>query len=798
VSGPDHPKTANLLSNLGNTYRVLGDYAQAEQLHKRALAIFEKTLGPDHPWTAVSLDALGATYQDTGAYSMAATTYERAVAILQHNFGLENAHTVSTISSLASIYHLMGDNEKAEPLLLQSLSLHEKLFGTDNSAFQLAALGDFYADMGAFVKAEPYYVRALGTRQHLLGVDNPLTAASLYALGSLYANTGQLAKSEALHLQALSIRERTFSYGNPQVIKSVYALASLSWRNGSTTKALQLFTKAQAMEAKNAEHFLVTNTEVRRRAYLQTHNSDVFKLVTFSVMQPTREGIALGLTSVLQYKGRLLDESTDNSARLRNSMNATDHRALGQLTEVATRLSNLTYQPDALSPVEYKQKMDLLLQRQETLEAELAKSSSEFRTQATPITVTRVRGAIPKDAAVVEWFRYTPFDPKAPSTTAPIKSRYVAYVVKRDTDPEVIDIGEAQAIESLVQNFRSAASDSRRTDIKMHAMALSEKLTKPLRPYLSGINHLLVSPDGALNLVPVAALLDEGGEYLAKRYEISYLTSGRDLLNIDAKTNSGGDAVVIADPEFGASTNTFAQASSHVQSQRSIDLDRGGLIFRPLANTALEAQELKRLLNLKASNVLLQSQATEFNVKHLHAPRILHIASHGFFLNDQELTNELKKRITSLPEAPIGENPLLRSGIALADANTRHSGKTDDGILTALEVAQLDLHGTELVVLSACDSGVGDVQNGEGVYGLRRSLVLAGAQTQITSLWKVSDEATRMLMIDYYQRLLHGEGRSVALLHAQQSMIASPNFSHPYYWASFIPLGNWLPLATQQ
>jgi CHAT domain-containing protein len=143
---------------------------------------------------------------------------------------------------------------------------------------------------------------------------------------------------------------------------------------------------------------------------------------------------------------------------------------------------------------------------------------------------------------------------------------------------------------------------------------------------------------------------------------------------------------------------------------------------------------------------------------------------------------------------PIAENPLLRSGIAMSGANVRQSGANDDGILTALEVAQLDLQGTELVVLSACDTGMGEVHNGEGVYGLRRALVIAGAQTQVTSLWKVSDEATRILMLNYYERLLKGEGRSAALRNAQLAMLASSDFSDPYYWASFISIGNRTPL----
>jgi CHAT domain-containing protein len=211
----------------------------------------------------------------------------------------------------------------------------------------------------------------------------------------------------------------------------------------------------------------------------------------------------------------------------------------------------------------------------------------------------------------------------------------------------------------------------------------------------------------------------------------------------------------------------------------------------------LEAQDLKTLLKLDAVNVLLHRDASETQLKRLKSPRILHIASHGFFLSDQQLTEALAKR-RGLSSAPLAatENPLLRSGIALAGANERSSGE-DDGILTALEATQLDLSGTELVVLSACDSGVGEVQNGEGVYGLRRAFALAGAQTQVNSLWKVSDEDTRTLMVDYYRRLLQGEGRSAALRSAQRAMAAKPALSHPYYWASFIPIGDWSPLPSR-
>jgi CHAT domain-containing protein len=315
----------------------------------------------------------------------------------------------------------------------------------------------------------------------------------------------------------------------------------------------------------------------------------------------------------------------------------------------------------------------------------------------------------------------------------------------------------------------------------------------PLRAQLPGVEHLLLSPDGELNLVPMAALLDEKGAYLMERFDVSYLTSGRDLLRVGEASSANLQAVIIADPEYGK-RRPGPSSGRPSEAKRSLDLDRSGLVFRQLAGTALEAQDLKVLLKLDESNVLLRRDASETKLKQLKGPRILHIASHGFFLSDQQLVAEIGKRQRS-GSAPMmpSENPLLRSGIALAGANDR-SADEDDGILTALEATQLDLTGTELVVLSACDTGVGEVQNGEGVYGLRRALALAGSQTQITSLWKVSDDATRSLMTEYYRRLLRGEGRSASLGSSQRTMLVSQAFSHPYYWASFIPAGNWNPM----
>lgn len=247
--------------------------------------------------------------------------------------------------------------------------------------------------------------------------------------------------------------------------------------------------------------------------------------------------------------------------------------------------------------------------------------------------------------------------------------------------------------------------------------------------------------------------------------------------------------------------------------------------FLPLPGTKGEADALNTIL--PGVRVLTEAHASEAAVKRVSAPSILHIATHGFFLPDQKRdeASEANARGLALGDAPTattarGENPLLRSGLALAGANERASGGTagaEDGVLTAYEAAGLDLWGTRLVVLSACETGVGEVQNGDGVYGLRRALVLAGSETQVMSLWQVSDDATRDLMIAYYRLLQEGAGRGEALRRVQLAMLAGVraatgdaqskrgldtrpggdggrvggNWSHPFYWAAFIGSGAW-------
>jgi CHAT domain-containing protein len=373
------------------------------------------------------------------------------------------------------------------------------------------------------------------------------------------------------------------------------------------------------------------------------------------------------------------------------------------------------------------------------------------------------------------------------------------YILRAHGPPAWVDLGDASAIDHAVEALREAQGDPGRGDVPVLARALDERIARPVRALVGEAQLWLLSPDGALNLVPFGALVDEGGRYLAERFTISYLTSGRDLLRLEASAVSGAGPVIIANPDFNDESGgrTVAPVTRTPSSaRRSADLTGP---WPPLPGTADEAAALGLLL--AGATVLTGASATEAEVKNLQGPRILHIASHGFFLADRPLPSPLPTQLVGVDAAAalgraLREHPLVRSGLVLAGGNRFRSGG-EDGILTALEMASLNLTGTNLVVLSACETGVGSIEIGEGVYGLRRALILAGAETLVTSLWKVADDATRDLMLLYYRRLLAGQGRAEALRVAQLELRQRPGWSHPFFWASFVPVGKWQPFGVE-
>jgi len=801
--GPEHPDTARSLNNLAVLYHDMGAYAKAEPLYLRALAIREQALGPEHRDMATSLNGLGVLYVNTGAYAKAEPLYLRALVIQEKALGPVHWSTALTLNNLAGLYVATGAYAKAEPLHQRALVIREQALGPEHpdTAMSLNNLASLYHTTGAYAKAESLYPQALAIVEKALGPEHLSTATVLNGLASLYHTTGAYAKAEPLYLRALAIVEKVLGPEHPDTAMWLNSLAIFRWAMNDLAAAIPLYERSQATHWKHSEQFLLTGSESRKQAYFQKLRNPTFQSISLSLVTPERRATTLGLTSVLQIKGRVLDAMSESIVHLRQNVMSKDRALFDELAALAQQQSILMHQEIVnLQPEVYRRRLQELASAQERLETELSSRSAEFRQQIAPITLAAVQAGIPKGAALVEWYRYEPYDPKAKVGQSKWgKPRYVAYVLKRDGDPAVVDMGEAEPLDQLVREFRTGLKDPRNAFVRDLARDLYTQLIKPLEPHLGDTVHLLISPDSVLSKVPFAALADGTGAYLATKWTITYLTTGRDLLRVESwsSTPTRNSVVIVANPDFGRSTSIVAEVQSSAQLTRSVELDRGGMDFSPLPGTAHEAKTLKQLLKVTDEHMLTQANATESRFKQIRGPKILHVATHGFFVRDQAISGA--PSTPDFPQTPsratMIENPLLRSGLALAGANQRRSGDNDDGILTAAEVAQMDLHGTQLVVLSACETGVGDVQNGEGVYGLRRALVLAGAESQVTSLWKVSDEATKDLMVDYYTRLLKGEGRSEALRNAQLAMMKSKDRAHPYYWAAFVPIGNWTPLA---
>ena len=792
----------------------MGSYDKAEPLYQRALAIYKKVLGSQHPDTATSLNNLAALYDDMGSYDKAEPLYQRALAIYEKVLGSQHPLTATSLNNLAELYRNMGSYDKAEPLFKRALAISEKVLGSQHpgTATNLNNLAELYRNMGSYDKAEPLFKRSLAIMKKALGSQHPSTAGSLNNLATLYRNMESYDKAEPLFKRALAIREKVLGSQHPLTATSLNNLAYLYWAKGDITRATDFFSRGLEIQEENLKLIFSGISEQRKQDYIRTFVGTTNNIVSLSLNEARNNPKAaqLALTTVLRRKGRVLDAVTDSTQILRSQLknNPQAKQLFDQWLDVQQQLSALVYKElGKQTPAQYKARYEQLEARREELEAAISAKSAEFRTEIQPVELAAVQAKIPEDAALVEIVQYRPYNPKAIKYGKP---RYAAAILRNQGQPKWVDLGEAATINQSVSELRRALSSppsdpNRGIDVepadgksvKELARNLDEQVMKPLRSHLGNARHLLLSPDGQLTLIPFEALRDDKGKYLVENYAFSYLTSGRDLLRFDATANNNSAPVVFADIDYDEQVSTVAASTRGSENRRSTDL--ANITFTPLDATLEEAQKIKSIFS--NTKVISKKQATETALKQLQSPSILHLATHGFFLPDPEvdlltpdvglITNKIGKPSQKMQL----ENPLLRSGLALAGFNNRNkSTNNNDGVLTALEVAGLDLKGTQLVVLSACETGLGDVKVGSGLYGLRRALVMAGSQSQVLSLWLVSDDGTKDLMVKYYQGLKAGKGRHQSLRDAQLEFLSTKGYEHPYFWAAFVPSGNWAGL----
>ena len=817
VLGEEHPFVATSLKNLALLYESQGRYQEAEPVFQQALQLRKSLLGKQHLNLATRLNTLGLVYARQGRYQKAERLLQQVLQLRKPLLGHKHPSVVITLNNLGLVYARQGKYQKAEPLLQQALQLYKPFLGEQHRyvATTLHYLGVVYAHQGRYQEAELLFQQALDLRKPLLGKEHPDVATTLNNLAQVYFSQGRYQEAEPLFQQALQLRKPLLGEEHPDVATTLHYLALLYHAQSKINSALELFEQELEVEERNLHSNLVGGSEPQKRKYLDTITGSTNRVISLHLQAAPNNprAAALALTTLLRRKGRVLDFITNSQQTLRQSLNPESQKLLDDLNATRTQLANLFYsqsldpesprlldelnynptqeanliynQPPNLPFEDYQQRLNYLSEQANQLEDQISRRSLDFRTANQPVTLETIQTLIPANTALVELVKYQPFNPKAKKDQRFGSPRYAAYVLHSQGDPQGIDLGEVELIEPDLELFRLSLQDkdTPTAQLKQTARQLDQRLMERVRQHLGSTEHVLLSPDGELNLIPFEALVDQQQQYLVENYRFTYLTSGRDLLRLSQEYASQTPPVLLGNPDFDRSAGELIANHDHGNlATRSIDLSTWH--FSPLPGTAEEVKEIAKKLGVAP---LLGGKATESAVKGVHSPRILHIATHGFFENaaNQELPT-------------LYDNPMLLSGLVLAGVKQKPTG-AENGVLTALEAVGLKLSGTELVVLSACDTGSGRISSGEGIYGLRRAFVIAGSQTQLISLRKVQDEATKELMLAYYQRLLDDNmGRSEALRETQLQMLKDERYQHPYYWASFIVSGNWEPMKNEE
>lgn len=758
---------AGELSNLGMAYMQI-DPLRAKHYFDRYIANQKQQMPDRH---ASTMWWVASIYRNAGRLDLAVPLEKEAIAVaradiarIEKTKGKEAKELDWLLFTLGGQLFESGDLAAAEPVITRMLEIQEK---RKEPFINYGLLGQLRRKQGRTKEALAIFEKER-TKMQALQKDGGIGMNSIVA--GLYRELGNTKKAEQLLREEQAYYERYFGRRAMLTSRLYLNLYQVLVTAKQIAKAEAALADELAIGEKELAFVLASGIERDHLSYFlrQAHVLD-WAIHFHASIAPKRASAArLALTTLLRRKGRMLDAAASSLGTLRARLPADDKKLFEELEETRARLAKVAVQGAQMNP-NFIKEVAALEDQVQKLEVALAKKNKELAVVLRPVELSAVQKRIPKDARLVEIINYQPSDPTAPQFPTPTlpPRRYAAYVLAAKGDPVLVDLGEAAPIDALVAKLRTALADPDNdgaTDLskQLYSRAFA-KLAKALGP----ATEILIAPDGALNVVPFAALHD-GKQFLVGKYTFTYLTSGRDLLRVTATSTKRGGAVIFADPDFdGPKAKSGAGRRSRAMQ---------GLSWPRLPGTAAEADALEKAL--RGVKVYRGKHANETTLKATRQPSILHLATHGFFLADGDASVE---------------NPLLRSGLVFSGANGFSSG-ADDGVLTALEAAGLDLRGTGLVVMSACETGVGKITNGEGVYGLRRALVIAGAESLVMSMWQVDDAATKDLMVGYYKKLAAGRGRSAALAEIQREMLAQKKYAHPFYWASFIASGDRAPL----
>ncbi len=837
--GKEHPFYAASLNNLGALYLDMGQYSKAEPLYLESRQIRAKMLGTEHPEYAASCDNLAILYMDIGNYEAAEALYKEARGIRERTIGTKHIEYAKGCNNLALLYKILGQYEKSAALFIQARYIFIESVGKDHLEYAKCCnnLGAVYMDMNDYARAAPLYqearevwarsvgkehseyakgchnmalvelnkgntteaialfTEASGIYAKTLGKDHVNYAESLDNLAITYAMVWEYEKAISLHKEAKDIRQRIVGAEHPEYLQSCINLANAYRASGDRQTALNYYTEAFSTQQILLNKVFRFTTEPEKQDYLRKINEYRSYFLSFSTELPNDKSAIYAYEASLANKNLILNESQ----RLRNVISTTKDTALANKYDKWIGLrENLAFL--YARPPEKRSELIQLEEEANKLERELIRSSFPLRTVHKENSWKDVQALLKPGEAAVEFSSFQFHNAQVWTDS----NYYIAVVIRKDRSaPELVKLFEKKQFAALLGNktpgqqmLNLLYSYSNKPGTSLYNL-----IWRPLEKSLTGINTIYFSPAGDLYKISFAALPVNGTQVLSDKYRLIQLSSTAALEGTTASSITAKDKLVLYggiqyEADSASIRRAVLAATANSLAKRSVpeDLLRSSIgDFYYLEQTEREVNAIAAMAKAKKYDVIISGgiNATEESVKALSgekSPGILHIATHGFFFPDPTIASK-EVRKTGRSPFQVSDNPLIRSGLALAGANNAWRRKpvegVEDGILTAYEVSNMYLPATKLAVLSACETGLGDIQGSEGVYGLQRAFKMAGAENLVMSLWKVPDAETAEFMQEFYKNLFAGQTIHLAFDNAQ-GMMKNKYRSSPFKWAAWV------------
>lgn len=847
----DSPIAGRVLLNLGGVLRELGDLDASADLDARALASLEAAHGEDHALVGTACHNLGGLVREKGDLEGARRLLERAIDIRTRVLGAEHPETASSYDSLGLLLSDLGDHDGARVLLERALAIREQAFGpeSEEAAISYSNLSGLADALGDRAEMRRLRGRALELLERVLGPEHPRTATALANLARVLVDAGEPDHARALDERALGIYERVLGPGHPEAVLQRLEVADALQESGDAAGALALFEAALvavredpgAHTAHALQHLghaladygrareawaLVRNHLERGRALVDLNLSSLSEADRFAYLSDHAGLLELLLAlarrldappirrasydAVLAWKGRIARHFTAGREQLARAV-TDEQRAL--LAELRSREAELAQA--AADPASF----DARRAEAERVERELLSTLSAYELR--DLDHDRLRAALDPSTTLVDLVEHQAYEPGADGAPGRELGRRVsAWVVRADLDaPAWIDLGSTDEVRGAVGAHLAALRGAEGPDRGLAASleggatarpgapageTLHERVWDPLAPYVTEGGTVLVAADGALATLPFETLPLADGTLALEHHAFVYLPDATFAARAGHPATDLDSLLAVGGVDFGARAGGSAEHASG-GSRGSAGLARSLGAWPALPATGEESRSIVELFALAREDgrrLLLQgSEPTEERVRaELGRFSVVHLATHGYFQPDALPSAWSSARdggeLHAAAARLAGRRPGLLSGLVLAGAELGDARGRDDGYLTAEEVGWLDLTGVELVVLSACETGLGRPQAGEGLVGLRRAFHTAGAATVISSLWAVDDESTAVLMLELYENLLVRRRAPAQALRAAQLALLERNRAErgdplPRTWGAFVLSGAW-------